>query len=95
MVQRTGARDDTAKLLRDLLELWDAGSRLSASVVLHSDGTGRFAVEIEDAPKPAADERAKTDPDLDCSCCDRWVWCGLPAGHPGQCQDSETGELEP
>lgn len=45
-VRRTRAREDTGKLLRDLLELWEEGSRLSASVVLNEDGTGRFAVEI-------------------------------------------------
>lgn len=95
MVHRTSARDDTCKLLTQLLDLWKGGSKVSASVVLHPDGSGRFAIEIVDMPEddtdPARLPPAEPPPDeVDCSCCDRWVWCVLPNGHEGPCVDSEN-----
>lgn len=78
IVRRTRAREDTGKLLRDLLELWEGGSRLAASVVLQPDGTGRFSVQIEElrngfleaktipeTPRAKAAEESATQ----CSCC--------------------------
>ena len=46
MVRKTSGREASEQVLAHLLDLWRSGVAVEASVVLHADGRGRFAIDI-------------------------------------------------